>query len=338
MLLGSSILVTGAIEAQRAPAKPFLSLPAPVVTIGTEGDPDYEFVSIQAALHLPGGGIAVSDRQTQAIRIFSDRGRLVRKLGRNGSGPGEFRSIDAMIAAGDTIILYDWQQRRLTRYLSSGPLIGTQLVNSPSEEGSISISGRLSGGRWLVTTLYTPTWDRGHGVYRDSQRVGTLPAQVSGEVRWLGKFPGMYFLSYMPSEDRSRWSVGPVSVSPNAVVRTAGDTILIGDTGTPDLQFFLPGGHLVRRLAIPLEGTVDPGEQRAAARREGMARTRDEKHRAYVAAVYEAKHPAPRYESFTVADDGELWVRLFAETPVSPVRYLVLGPSGEVRRRVSLPP
>lgn len=83
--------------------------------------------------------------------------------------------------------------------------------------------GRLSGGRWLVTTPDT----------------------------------GMFFLSYMPGEDKQRWVVGPIPVSPNAIARMTADTVVIGDTGTPDMQSFLPDGRLVRRMTIPLEGSAD---------------------------------------------------------------------------------
>ncbi len=57
-------------------------------------------VGLQA---LPGGRIAVSSRKSYNVRIFDDKGRLLRSMGRKGEGPGELSSPGAPRLVGDRI-------------------------------------------------------------------------------------------------------------------------------------------------------------------------------------------------------------------------------------------
>jgi hypothetical protein len=322
--------------AQRAGSSSYVPLPAPALIIGRDGDPDYEFVNIAAVHRLPTGHIAVADRRSRAVQVYDPMGQLVRKLGREGEGPGEFRRLYDLFVAGDTLIVFDSSLLRLTRYLATGTLVGTQPVRTAAGDERVYVAGRLPSGRWLVVTPNSPSWTRGPGIYRDTLRVGTVAPSSGGPVRWIGNFPGATFFAYMPGQDKTRWAVGWAFFAPNHVVATRGDTIVVGDTGTPELKYFLADGRQVRRLTVPLDAPPDLTQHRNGARDEELAQAGA--NRAYVQAMYDAPRPAPRYRDFVVASDGSLWIRLFEEAPDSPVRYLVLSAAGAVRARVSLPP
>ena len=338
-LAGLSLALLAVGEGLIAQAGPFQALPKPTLVIGTEGNPDYEFVNIVAIHRLPDGAVAVGDYQTQTptIRIYDSQGRLLRKLGRLGEGPGEFRGLSALLQSGDTLIVFDSRLLRLTRYLAGGTLLGTQPVRTDAVNGRVYITGRLASGRWLVTTPHQPNWSHGPGIYRDTLRVGTLDPSSTGSVRWAGDFPGATLFAYLPAE-KSRWVAGWAFVSPNTLVRVAADTIIVGDTAVPELQYLRSDGRLIRGVALPLGAPPDLSRQRAAARDEGLALDRTGSNKAYAQALYEAPRPTPRYRSFIVAADGTLWIRLWEEDPADPPRYLILSSEGNVRARVSLPP
>ncbi|MGQ0734768.1 MAG: 6-bladed beta-propeller [Acidobacteriota bacterium] len=327
-----------ALEAQRTPTSAYIPLPPPVLIIGTEGDPDYEFVSIIAALRLPNGEIAVADWQTPTIRVYSERGQLSRKLGRKGEGPGEFEIIGGLLAAHDTLIAFDFSLLRVTRYLASGPLLGTQPVRTTPEDGRVHIAGRLANGRWLVTTPHAPNWNHGPGVYRDTLRVGTVAPSATGSVHWVGNFPGASFFAYMPGQDKAQWSVGWLFFAPTTLVTSVADTIVVGDTGMPELQYFRYDGRLLRRLPLPLGPPPDLSRHRTAARDEDLAQARPYTNTAYLQAMYDVPRPPPRYRDFLVAPGGQVWTRLFEERPSAPTSYLILDATGTIRARVSLPP
>lgn len=332
---GLFVAICTPLQAQRAPSSPYIALPAPLLTIGTEGDPEYEFVSIIAALRLPNGAIAVADRQTTTIRIYDNKGLIIGKLGRVGEGPGEFRNISELFVAGDTVTAFDSNLLRLTHYLASGALVGTQPVRT-AEDGRVRIADRLANGSWIVTTPHSPNWNQGPGVYRDTLRVGLLPASSSGPVRWAGNFPGASLFAYMPSQNKAQWAVGWLFFAPTTLVGSVADTIVVGDTGMPELQYFRPDGRLVRRVTIPLDAPPDLSQHRAAARDEALAQSGA--NRGYVQAMYEVPRPAPHYRDFLVTSDGQLWIRLFEERPSGPTHYVILNAAGSTRARVSLPP
>jgi len=325
------------LGAQPRGTPPFLPLSAPVLTIGREDHPDYQFVGISSAHRLPNGDFAIVDRMA-AVRIFDATGRLARTLGREGAGPGEFGRVSELLLSGDTLTIFDGRLQRLTRYRASGALLGTQPVRTPAEDLRVNIIGRLVSGHWVVVTPNAPTWNRGQGIYRDTMRVGTLAPSSTGPVTWIGTFRGATFFAYMPSENRDRWGVGWAHFAPQALTRVLRDTVVVGDTETPDLQYFTRGGRLVRRVGIPLDAPADLTRHRAAARDAELALARPESDPVFIRASYDAPRPAPLYRDLVVAPDGQLWVRLFEAEPNGPSRYLVLTPSGAVRARVSLPP
>ena len=325
------------LSGQRSANGPYVPLPQPAMTIGAEGDPDYEFSTIVAVLRLPTGDVAVADWSTQSIRVFDPMGKLIRKLGRRGAGPGEFRGIFDLFLAGDTLIAYDGRLRRLTRFLATGALVGVQLIQPATGDGPVNLAGRLASGRWLVTTPHSPSWAQGHGTYRDTLRVGSIAASSTGAVRWVGGFPGATMFAYMPGQAKTSWAAGMLPVSASGLAAALGDTIVVGDTSTPELGYFLTDGRPVGRIPLPLDVTSDLRYQREAARDESLAGRGGQAARPYLQAQFEAPRQIPRYRDFTVAKDRRLWIRLFEERPLDLTRYLVLDPDGRVRARVSLP-
>ena len=115
----------------------------PTVTIGqVEGAPEYLFTQIGPAVLLPGGRIAVADRRDAAIRLFDPDGTFLREIGHRGEGPGEFSSIRRIVVSPpDTLVVHDSGLFRLTRFLTSGSLVSTLLLQA--DDGR---PGDLSGG------------------------------------------------------------------------------------------------------------------------------------------------------------------------------------------------
>jgi hypothetical protein len=304
-----------------------------VLTVGGEGHPDYEFVRIQVGLRTPSGTLVIADAQTPEIRIFGPDGRLIRKLGRNGEGPGEFRRIGSLFLNADTIITYDGALRRLTWYSLNGALLRTAPFTYPPEAGYLSITGRLQSGRWVVTTGHSPGWEHGSGTYRDTTRVGLWAAGATGPIQWVGQFPGMTFLVHAPPGDKADWTVGMLPLSPLGQVATWRDTLLAGDTGTPELTYYAPDGHRLRSVSLPAALQPLATDAVRAAQRDALDNARQKREKIWVRLSYEValKSTARRiWDGLVVADDGRLWVGVPEGDPHLPSRYLVLGPDGGV--------
>ena len=89
--------------------------PKPIVDLGGASTPQEEFNRVPRVLRLRNGTIVVPNEGTKNLRFFDGSGRYLRTVGRDGSGPGEFRSVQTTLRkAGDSILVWDWSQRRLT--------------------------------------------------------------------------------------------------------------------------------------------------------------------------------------------------------------------------------
>lgn len=80
----------------------------------------------------PGGEIHVLDPLNHRIVVFSPEGDVLRTLGREGDGPGEFRQPFAMaVAEGGTIVVADRARRTLTRLTPRGEPLEPVAVEAP---------------------------------------------------------------------------------------------------------------------------------------------------------------------------------------------------------------
>ena len=72
------------------------------------------FFRVAGAQFLPDGSVAVADAGNARVAVFAVSGELLRSLGREGEGPGEFRSLSHLFVFEDTIVAYDQVNLRFT--------------------------------------------------------------------------------------------------------------------------------------------------------------------------------------------------------------------------------
>lgn len=96
----------------------------PALSLGiADGDVDYQFFMVHAAILLGDGRIAIANAGTREIRFFDSVGRHLGNFGRAGTGPGEFRQIGWLQEVGSTVYAYDPTNRRITAMDSALTLI-----------------------------------------------------------------------------------------------------------------------------------------------------------------------------------------------------------------------
>ena len=87
----------------------------PSLVIGSlDEDEDNGLYRVRGALRLPDGRIAVADDGSRVLRIYGADGALVRKLGGEGEGPGEFSSVILTGLLGDSLVAVDRRLRRVS--------------------------------------------------------------------------------------------------------------------------------------------------------------------------------------------------------------------------------
>lgn len=97
----------------------------PMVIIGEGGGPEYELARVLKASRYSGGYV-VTTLLPPAIRVYDERGRFQRRIGRVGDGPGEFRSPSFVwVGNSDELIVYDPALRRITYFGIDGGVLRT---------------------------------------------------------------------------------------------------------------------------------------------------------------------------------------------------------------------
>lgn len=80
--------------------------------------------AVSHATRLGSGNIVIADGQARQLLEFSPSGNLVRIIGTEGEGPGEFRALGTLSRLpGDTVVVYDPRLRRLSYFPPDGGLV-----------------------------------------------------------------------------------------------------------------------------------------------------------------------------------------------------------------------
>lgn len=110
---------------------------APVVSIGPKsvaetGAPE-EFGRVNSVAVGPDGTLFVADGLNREVRVFGLDGVHQRTFGRNGEGPGEFRSLYSLAWVSDRLLTLDPSLGRIGEFSAGGEWLGQQRI-----EGSVS--------------------------------------------------------------------------------------------------------------------------------------------------------------------------------------------------------
>jgi len=146
-------------DGARSPERPLtLSLlqlgPEPLLQIGVvEGDPDYELHEAASSVRFPDGRIVVANAGTEVL-CFNDRGRLVWKSGRQGSGPGEFRRLSRLYRYGrDSILALDRGLNRASVLGANGAFAHLVDPITISRDSAFPMDVWLHGRFWVDGAL-----------------------------------------------------------------------------------------------------------------------------------------------------------------------------------------
>lgn len=102
----------------------------PVLSLGSLGGaaepaPD-EFGSVTSVAVGPEGHLWVADGRNARIQVFDRDGVLVRSVGREGQGPGEFGAVNSLAWLGDTLLVLDFGNGRIAELSRDGEWLGVR--------------------------------------------------------------------------------------------------------------------------------------------------------------------------------------------------------------------
>ena len=228
--------------------------PKPIVDLGGASTPQEEFNRVPRVLRLRNGTIVVPNEGTKNLRFFDGSGRYLRTVGRDGSGPGEFRSVQSTLRkAGDSILVWDWSQRRLTLLAPDGRVVKTLVLSPPAghpripQPVAVFSDGSLLGVR--VTNSGFPFPGREGEIRTDSAVL--VRFTTAGTVSWTSPALPHHDNFGMPGKAGNVAFMAPMNLPFGAQLSwaTLGDSVLYGTGRAAELTILGPSGAKARSLS-----------------------------------------------------------------------------------------
>jgi hypothetical protein len=114
--------------------------------------PAAELTEASHAVLMSNGQFVVTNGKPLEVRVYDRSGRMLRKLGRSGEGPGEYR-MGALLQpwSGDSVLVFSQGTRRWMLFALDG-----KLIREWPHEGTISPTGVTLAGSAFVRNLFGP--------------------------------------------------------------------------------------------------------------------------------------------------------------------------------------
>ena len=276
------------------------------------------------------GRVFVVDQGPEVIKVYAPDGTMVRTIGREGAGPGEFR-VAFIAIRGAHLVVFDPSTARTSVFDTSGVFLRSWSSSccywtsiALDREGRITVpvlSEDKGGTPWVryaldgtpLDTLLIPSSDDSrHWRVGDSQGRTMMMMSIPLTPRVTSGF-----------DPDGGFVIGHSGSYQLAVTRTTRDTVqLFGRSWTPELvtpqQKADTIEAIIRRfLDGPSKVRVDEAAFRSSLRAEDIPDNR------------------PAFEAISVDDDGNRWIRLGPAE--GGVRYDIFAPDGAWRGEVVIP-
>ena len=305
----------------------------PLVVIGASpADTLDQLFAIGGAVRLQDGSIVVADGGSNSLRRYDAGGSFVSALGREGEGPGEFRSIRGVYLVGDTIAVVDYRTRRVTWVSPDLALVGS--VSLRDLGGLASVWGFLGDGSFVVWGLEPTRPDEwAPGLNQEVEAVHRVSPDA-GDVQPLGDFfIGEHFVASV--DDRWISAAVPFGRSAHAWVSDAALLYTAGDA--PQVERYDREGVLRAVIRWPEEPRRVPDDaiqRRIDALPEGGPR------QAITTVLRQIPVPefTPLVSDLVVDAAGRIWVQAYlSREEEGPSTWRVLDADGTLLGSVTMP-
>lgn len=322
--------------------------PTPIVEIGPrpDDDPNYDLLRVTSGRLLPDGGSVLVVAGHRQVRVYDPQGAWLRSIGRDGDGPGEFRSPGNISLAGDTLFTTDFQLSRATAFSLGGELLTSWPYPTGAEGARIALNSRLSDGRWMGTGAISFTAGAvSGGISRVPSTWYLIRADLSAvedTVTTLAGTERVIRTTTSAGGNIIGMEVASLPVGQTSIGTVAPDGLLAGDSDRPEVRYHAADGTLRRILRwaappVPLDDGLwnrlkqadldrSDGTEEAQARIERRFETRPT-----VAAL-------PYFSGILRDSEDAVWLRTFAPLPTDSVRFHLFDHTGQWLGTRSLPP
>jgi hypothetical protein len=304
-LLGLSLVASAAI----AQDGPWSIDPRPALVLGDASRDDAVLFGggLVGATRLPDGRILVGDRDEYSLKVFDATGRLVKSLGRKGSGPGEIIYLSDLWRCGSDIVAYDIDNGyRVTVFSTALALKRSFQFAAPTGQqtpyaSACNATGTFAHFGWedhkamkpRVFRSGVPLWLS--GIDSTMKPVGTIP----GSERWGLVVDGVF----RGTRPLPLGKQPVIATGPDRFYTGAADTYeivmrdfngkLLGTFGKPGVKLATTKADIDLAIEIETAGRGDNVRDRIRTTFDGM----------------DLPKTIPAYNAMLVDSESDVWVR-----------------------------
>lgn len=324
-------------------------LPKPALVLtGVESGDSSAFAHVGGVRWLTDGRIVVADLAANRLLIFDSAGKYVRSLGRQGSGPGEFRRITSVtVLRGDSLATFDGGLRRLSLWHADAGYLRSVVVGGSSLESWPADAWIWRDSLVVVLQLSITPLDSvppGSGVRRWPMRAHLTMHDTAGRrLATSPEFAGMYSGLIPDGDMRLPFSNQPFTAATS-------DRTYFGSGQSFALRYLTSSFKWAGEIRWPrIEEDLTSSEinqirteaEALAATRLSAAQAHQRLAPAFAPEVLPRKRPA--IGRVLVAPDQNLWVerfeplRLGTSVQKAGDRWTIVTPTGNPIARLVLP-
>ena len=298
---------------------------------------EHDFADADEAVQLSDGSVVVANRGEQELLWFSPTGSRLRRVGRRGSGPGEFRGLNSVaVTHGDTVLAFDGSSLRLTVLSPSGDIAATLPL-----QGAVTWSAKLLGvigdGRLLFLSSSIPgPYERAEGFGVDSASL-LMYDRTTRQAQELGRVPtrtrvvdGTGAAAIVLSSPIQ--ATLSVAVCSDSIVVLFGDAAVVGWWGTH-------GGDQRREQALFLDRSpIQRHELDSLVQARRSKRSSDLQVRANGVLLRHLDGlRRPFFQRAALDIDGSVWLSPVGSNSQEPANWIHVGNAGQDIRSLPLP-
>ncbi len=304
----------------------------PAVDLSLSGTgPPHEFFRARSMKQRPDGSLMIADGSSQEVRVFSATGEFLGSFGGRGQGPGEFRNLQAIEIAGDSLLALG--RGRIT--VAAPDLAVVRTFNLAPSTNNL----HYLGGGAILTESYSPR-PQGNAPNEVNRHAEPLILfNLDGErIDSIGETRGIESYAYV----RDGMVAGaPPLFGKTSHIAVLGQRIFRGSADAMQVEELDMSGSLVRILRIP-GYPLDLSDAQVAAERDarlGAFRPGSTSVFRRLAEDLPDAATRPAYAELLVDPSGAVWLELFrgASEQDRLRAWLVLDPEGTWLGTVEVP-
>ena len=303
---------------------------SPAVGIGViEGAPEYQLYRVMDAIRLEDGRIAVVNQGSEQVRVYDERGEFLVGFGRQGGGPGEFRTVFQVLRGpGDTLVVGDYGPWRFSRFTPEGEFLDA-VAPEPTYINSPEVLAVMADGSYVLGRHCCRTDAEGF----DRRWLHLVRHAPDGE---LLDTLGIFSLGRHGFLSREARLVGTPVFEPSARASAEGTRVAVGMGDEREIRVLDLEGRtrMIVRWTGP-DRTVEPAEvelfrESVLARHEGNQELRRRFGEPQVSPDRPVNAEFPAHGTVLMGSEGDIWVREYPRPSwgEDDDRWLVLAPDG----------